>query len=64
MASLLVSWYTCIDETDGAGMNIMDIDSRQSPAAAGRSSGYGSKFGRADWETNTSTYMLLLWMEA
>ncbi|PAN22046.1 hypothetical protein PAHAL_3G509300 [Panicum hallii] len=29
MASLLVGGYVCIDETDGAGMNIMDIATRQ-----------------------------------
>jgi hypothetical protein len=37
MASLLVGGYAyaCIDETDGARMNIMDIDSGHGPAAAG-----------------------------
>ncbi|KAF8763042.1 hypothetical protein HU200_008892 [Digitaria exilis] len=29
MASLLVGGYACIDQTDGAGMNIMDINKRQ-----------------------------------
>ena len=29
MASLLVRGYTCINETDEAGMNIVDIDTRQ-----------------------------------
>lgn len=28
MASVLVGGYACIDQTDGAGMNLMDIESR------------------------------------
>lgn len=29
MASLFISAYACIDETDGAGMNLMDIERRE-----------------------------------
>ncbi|PKI64843.1 hypothetical protein CRG98_014758, partial [Punica granatum] len=34
MASLLVGAYACIDETDGAGMNLMDIERREWSEAA------------------------------